>query len=125
MGPDSPITYDPVLPVAFVAGEIIPTGKRPVSAADIMERLQTELDMEYTGKDERSIGLTKSQAILRALSDKAADGDLEAARMLLDRIMGKPVQQVQSLNLNTSLKEFLDELRAARSRGSAVNNPFV
>lgn len=123
--PEAKIVYDPNFPMAFVGGEIIPTGKKPISASEIMDGLQTALSREYRGKDQNKIGLTKAEAMLDSLADKAADGDLDAISKTLDRVLGKPIQQVQSLNVNTSLTEFLDQLRARReARMAPAEAPF-
>lgn len=122
---DSVIVYDPNLPVAFVGGEIVPTGRKPVSASEIIEMFQTELSKEYTGDKKEKKGLTKGQAMILALADKAADGDVEAIGKILDRIIGKPIQQVQNFNVTSTWKEFLDELKADRARRAGVDpSPF-
>lgn len=121
--PEAEIVYDPNLPMAFVGGAVVPTGKKPVSATEIMEGLRTSLVKEYSGSHPNRIGLTRAEAINDALTEKAADGDLEATKIIFDRTMGKPVQQVQSLTVTTSLKDFLNGLIAANAR--RANDPFA
>lgn len=119
------LVYDPHLPVAYLDGAVVPIGKRGVTAADILEGLKGELMTGYEGKDPKKFGLTKKQAIEKSLLDQAADGDLSAINMVLDRTLGKPLQQVQSLNVTTSLKEFLNGLISAnRPREADVIAPF-
>lgn len=120
--PEQEVIHDPMLPFALVGGEIVPTGKKPVTATQIMEGLRSTLGEEYSGKDERKKGLTKAEAINVTVADKAADGDLSAVNMIWDRTMGKPVQQVQSLTVTTSLKDFLNGLISANAR--RAENPF-
>lgn len=119
---DNGFVYDPVLPFALVGGEMIPTGKKPVTAVEIMGGLRTTLGAEYDGKDPTKMGLTKAEAINVSIINKAADGDLSAIGMVWDRTMGKPVQQVQSLTVTTSLKDFLNGLIAANAR--RTESPF-
>lgn len=113
-GPE--IIHDPNLPVAYVGGEIVPTGKKPVTATDIMEGLRGALNKDYSGSHPGRVGLTRIEAIHDALTEKAADGDLSAINMILDRTMGKPIQQVQSLTVTTSLKDFLNGLIESNAR---------
>lgn len=119
------IIYDPHLPVAYVGGQVVPTGKRGVTAQEMLEGLQDALTVAYEGKDPTKLGMTKKQAIEKSLADQAADGDLTAINMVLDRTLGKPVQQVQSLNVTTNLKDFLNGLISANNRAeSGTSTPF-
>jgi hypothetical protein len=125
MPSEPPIIYDPVHPVAYVQGHIIPVGKRGVTAKEMLEGLQTAILQEYDGDDPKKFGLTKKEAYEKELADQAADGNLSAIGMLLDRTLGKPIQQVNSLNVTTSWEEFLNGLVAANRRTADSDNaPF-
>ena len=104
------IVYDDKLPVAYVRGIIVPTGRKPVSAQDILITLQNVLAVEYDGNDESKKGLTMFDAALVEQARKASDGDLEALKFLVERVGGKPVQQVNNFNVNADLKDFLSGL---------------
>lgn len=43
-----------------------------------------------------------------------ADGDLEAGKFLHDRILGKPKQQIESLNVHMDIFEYVKSLPAPR-----------
>lgn len=104
------IVYDPDKPLAYVRGITIPTGRKPVSASDLVAVFQNVLAVEYDGKDETKIGLTLGDAAALETARKAAAGDLDAYKFLVERIGGKAVQQVQNFNVNASLKDFLTAL---------------
>jgi hypothetical protein len=104
------IVHDPNLPVAYVNGHIIPTGKKPVTGQQLIDSLSDALTELYDGEDPSKMGMTRKEAAMTAWARKAADGDLDAIRMLADRILGKPIQQVNSLNVTTDLKSFLSSL---------------
>jgi len=72
--------------------------------------------LPYMGKDADKIGMTLIEAALFAAAKKAADGDTDALEKVLNRIMGKPLQQVANLNMTGTLKEFLDGI--ARTDGT-------
>ncbi len=120
------IIRDPHLPMVYIGGQAIPTGKRGVTAAEMMEGMQDALLQDYEGDDPKKFGLSKKQAMEKELADQAADGNLSAISMLQDRILGKPVQQVQSLNVTTSLKDFLLQVRqrAEANRAREQEAPF-
>jgi len=48
------------------------------------------------------------EAALVAAAEKAAEGDLDALTRILDRLMGKPVQQ--TITASGTLREFLDQI---------------
>ncbi len=106
MGGDT-IVYDEKMPMAYVRGIAVPTGRKPVSAADIISTFQNVLALEYDGSDESKKGLTMFDAALVEQVRKASDGDLDALKFLVERVGGKPVQQVNNFNVNADLKDFL------------------
>jgi len=44
------------------------------------------------------------------LAEHAQDGDIGALNVILDRFIGRPTQQVNTLNVSASLTEFLGAL---------------
>ena len=91
-------------------GFILPTGRRRVSAADIVDQLRDVLSTDYTGSDPNKLHLTKGQAAFMTLAEHAQDGDIGALNVILDRFIGRPTQQVNTLNVSASLTEFLGAL---------------
>jgi hypothetical protein len=81
-----------------------------MSAQEVLDGLQTAMMDDYAGNDPKKLGLSKKRAMEISLADKAAEGDLAAIGMILDRTLGKPVQQVQNLNVSTGLKDFLNNI---------------
>ena len=92
-----------------------PDGSRVMSeklftAGEVVGSLQSVLASPYTGKDTKKVGMTKGAAAFLSIAEAAQDGDLGALESLLNRLLGKPVQQVQSLNVTATLSEFLGKL---------------
>jgi len=98
-----------------------PLGARRMSAVDIMKSIEEALSSDYTGKDVQKIGLTKAAAAFLALAEKAQDGDGEALEKILNRLIGKPIQQINSFNVSASLSEFLGGLAKEMSQPE----PFI
>ena len=68
------------------------------------------LNFPYDGEDERYFGMTKGEAMIAQLVDEASNGDADARKELMDRVMGKPQQNIKSLSVKGTLGEFLDSL---------------
>ena len=47
------------------------------------------------------------EVLVRSLVDQAALGDGEARKELLDRLMGRPKQQVETLSVKATLEDYL------------------
>jgi hypothetical protein len=107
-------------PVAIIDGRVVPIGRNAISPAQIVDQLRTVVCRLYTGSDPEKKGMTLIEAALFSAAVKAADGDTDAMTKLLDRLLGKPMQQVANLNMTTTLKEFLDRV----SRESESVDPF-
>lgn len=60
--------------------------------------------------DPRYEGLTKIEVAQHKLMDRAASGDIQALGQIEDRILGKPKQQVESLQVNATLESFLENV---------------
>ena len=112
---NSEIVYPAGKSVAVVMGKTIPIGARQLSPAEIVGQIKDMVSLPYMGKEPDKIGMTLIEAAIYSAAKKAADGDLDALEKVLNRLMGKPVQQV--ISATGSLKEFLDAI--ARSDGTA------
>lgn len=92
-----------------------------MTGAQIVEQARSALSTDYTGRDIEKVGLNKGAAMMLKVAEMAQDGDLDAVNLLLDRLIGRPVQQVNSLSVAATLPEFLDELNR---REGIVPNPI-
>jgi hypothetical protein len=102
------IFYPPGSGVAIADGHPVPVGKNQVTAGEVMAELKSVINLPYTGTDPDKRGLTLLEAAARSLAVKAADGDIDAFSKWMDRVLGKPIQQV--LSASGSLKDFLNRV---------------
>lgn len=77
----------------------------------LLELAKACLNLPYDGKDPRLQGLTKGEAMIVTLVDDASNGSQKAREELMDRIMGKPQQNVKSLKVTADLGDYLDSLQ--------------
>ncbi|MDP3013168.1 MAG: hypothetical protein Q8M92_02915 [Candidatus Subteraquimicrobiales bacterium] len=99
----------------MVDGQVVPIGTRQITPAEILDQLKDVLRLPYMGTDADKLGMTLIEAALFAAAKKAADGDTDAMEKLLNRVLGKPLQQVANLNMTTTLKDFLDGIARAET----------
>lgn len=59
-------------------------------------------------EDPSYYGRSKAEVMMIKLADRAAQGDLETARFLLEHVVGKAKQSVESLNVNLKYTDYLD-----------------
>jgi hypothetical protein len=69
-----------------------------------------ESQTSYFTPDPMYEGLTNAQVMMAKLVEQAAAGDQSATKELFDRVMGKPKQQVESVQMKLSYEDYLDEL---------------
>jgi len=55
-------------------------------------------------------GMSKGEVVLRQLIHAATRGDRDATKELLDRLVGRPKQQIESKRLTMSYQDYLDGL---------------
>lgn len=117
------ILPDDNLPVVYVNGVPVPTGNKPVSADLLHNTMQQQLLKPYEGPDPNKQGLTKLEAGQQALANRYAEGERYAMEEVHNRILGKPMQEIKSLSVTTSLKDWL----AQQSREEVANesDPFA
>jgi hypothetical protein len=110
--------------IELPGGIIVPIGGRRMTSAQFLEQLTNALSTPYSGRDPIKYGhLTKGEAALLKLAEAAQDGDQEAFEFLVERLIGKPVQQINQMNVTASLKEFLGAL-AVECAVVEVTDPF-
>ena len=120
---DGELTYPAGKHVAIGPdGVVIPTGTRGLSPSEITQQIKEAVGLPYLGKDADKLGMTLLEAALYSAAKKAADGDVDALTKLLDRLMGKPVQQV--VQATGTLREFLDHIARAEPIEAEVVAPI-
>lgn len=82
----------------------------PKTQHSLKALMQEVLNLPYDGHNPAYRGMTKGEAMILALTDRAAAGDLDAVKEILDRLMGKPTQSIQSFQVKGTLEELLDAL---------------
>jgi hypothetical protein len=117
------IIYPPGKNLAVLRdGTLLPTGPRGLSPSEIVSSIREIVARKYKGEDESKWGMSLLEASLVAAAEKAADGDLDALSRILDRLMGKPIQQ--TITASGTLKEFLDELANSDTPTSGGIDPL-
>lgn len=96
--------------VALIGGREVPIGPERVTASTIIDKLRNVCGTYYSGPEPEKQGMTLLEAALFEAATQAADGDLEALDRVLNRLMGKPMQQVASVNFTGTLQDFLDTI---------------
>ena len=86
-----------------------PMGRGPVSQ-QMRHLLEEMMYLPYDGNDPRLVGCTKLEAIVANLIDEASRGDKDARKEVLDRVLGRPVQNIKSLSVKGTIEDFLDNL---------------
>ena len=87
----------------------------PVNVGKTLEEIAEngiydESTAKYDGKIEKLRGKNNLQAAIATLIQDAANGDPDARKELLDRIMGKPLQKQEIKSQNMTLVGFLDQI---------------
>lgn len=72
------------------------------------EGVQEERDVPG---EEQYQGLTKVEAMAVRYANMAAHGDMEATKFIYDRMIGKPKQKVENINLDMTFQDYLEALR--------------
>lgn len=86
---------------------------KPFAGQQMMEYLSTALAVPYADEplDTEKLTDLPMGAVGALRTVKAyADGDLEAAKFVHDRILGKPKQQIESLNVHMDIFEYVKSL---------------
>lgn len=74
--------------------------------------LRKVLDLPYDGSDPSLVGLSNGEAMIINMARDAASGDHDARTQVLDRLLGRPQQNIKSVTLSGDLNEFLDKVAA-------------
>lgn len=74
--------------------------------------------------DERFEGCTNMEVmVMKEIEESLTSNGGSARTRVLDRILGKPKQQVESMNVNANLMDFLEQV--AKDQGFIDNSPNV
>lgn len=90
-----------------VIGAPINRGSVPQQMRQLLEEM---MYLPYDGNDPRFVGFTKLEAMMASLVDEASRGNSDARKEILDRVLGKPVQNIKSLSVKGTIEDFLDSL---------------
>ena len=86
---------------------VVEKGVVPGSKAQMNHLLDQALLLPYDGPDERFKGLSKGAAIIIEMVDQASKGDAGARKEVMDRLLGKSVQNINSFKVEGSVEDFL------------------
>ncbi len=78
------------------------------ASAPYMGRYDTEKDIWLV--EERFQGMTQVEVMWCRIAQDAADGDKQAAQILLDRTQGKPKQSAEIVSVSVSYTDFLKQI---------------
>lgn len=122
MSAEAEIIYPAGRDVAIAGGKVMPIGPRQLSPAEIVGQIKDAVALPYSGADAEKVGMTLIEAAVFSAARAAADGDLDALEKILNRLMGKPVQQV--ISATGSLKEFLEHIAQSEEPPAPEVNPL-
>jgi hypothetical protein len=101
-----------------------------LSPKNVEDLASTALSLPYktdpfSVSDEEFVGMTNAEVMLVRMARLAAGGDLSAANVLLDRVLGKPKQSIESKNVNVSYADVLKEKAERAAKEGVVNCEVV
>jgi len=115
-------------------GVPVPVQQAVINKQVLADQLVTMLSLPYKGKaiandlgqtefipDPTYEGLTNAQVMLAKLVEGASAGSLEHTRELLDRLLGKPKQHVESVNMQLTYEDYLDQLAKQEDVEEAID----
>lgn len=94
----------------------------PYKIADVPPNLPDKEHQEAVQRREEEMefeGMTNAEVMIIKLARSAAGGDQEATSMLLDRVLGRPKQSVESKSMTMTYADVLKE-KAAREKALDV-----
>jgi hypothetical protein len=89
----------------------------PVTVQSVNKLLVTSLQLEYeplkntNGEilpdEEKHVGKSKLEVGMERAADRVSHGDQDTLEWAMDRVLGKPKQQVESLTISATYEDFL------------------
>lgn len=93
---------------------------KDITPTSIKQLANVALSMPYEGEidpnlgikivEPRFQGMTNAEVMWVKIAEQAASGDLDAAKIILDRVLGKPKQSVESTSLSMTYEQYLEHL---------------
>ncbi len=71
----------------------------------------------FLGIDSEFEGKSNIEVMNIRLARKAAAGDMDAIKLLNDRILGKPKQQIESTRVSMTYQDYLDQITEEENAG--------
>lgn len=115
-----PLLSKPQIDALAAAALSLPYSPVPPSEALPKEQYEVAFN-QYLAECAEFEGMTNAEVMYVRLARKAAEGDKEATTVLLDRVLGKPKQSVESKSMKLTYEDYLQEL--ARSSSSTPKQP--
>lgn len=123
--PYAPIAAAPATPgyqnnkmFDWVEGMPRPVGRESMQTEQVHQLYHASMALPYRGEwdphsqqyvvDPRYEDMTYGEVIILKQVEKAANGDSKAAESVVDRLIGKPKQSVESKSMHMSYTEFLE-----------------
>ena len=117
--------------VKWENGKPVPVYIEPVTPQRVTTFMREAAGREYVPMvdgngdmlpgEEQFIGMTKLQVGIERKADRVARGDNEALEEYLDRLAGKPKQQVETLQVTATLQDFLTYMKEEESKDPTID----
>lgn len=123
--------------IEWINGMPVPTTTKPFTkestkalinaamSADYKPRYKIHANGEKTEDlmdgEEDYLGMAVGEVMIMRACDNAAWGDLDTFKYLMDRVVGKPVQATENLNVSGTLEEYLNIVAEQVSAKDIVN----
>ena len=114
-----PVTVVPKRVLVWKDGLPTPVDDVLISKAGIEQSMRAALSLKYRGYwdvdkqdwviEAEFLGMTNIEVLAIRMAQGAANGDLDMMKQILDRTLGKPKQSVESVNMNMSYQDFLEQ----------------
>lgn len=118
--------------IKWVNGQPVPAYAEPYTKENLKSLVAASLALPYEPKkeygevlpdEERFIGMTNGEVAQIRQAEAAARGDLEAHKYIHDRLLGKPTQHQENLNLTMTVQEFLKTVRETNKQYDIIDAP--
>lgn len=113
-------TYPDSIEFEWSEGMPTPRGRRPMAKEQVQQIHHAAAALPYRGEwspeqqawiiDPKYEGKTMVEVAIIRRFEAAAAGDANAYKDVMDRVLGKPKQALESVNMNLSYTEMLDML---------------
>lgn len=104
----------PIIPKDGVEKLALTALSMPFEPVPLRENYEDDIEREKDRmryeKEKSFQGLTNAEVMMIRLAESAASGDLASAKELMDRILGRPKQQIESKSMHMSYSDYLSAL---------------